>query len=308
MIIYLQKPRFRSKVAFFDFDWTLVCPKNGNTFPKNAEDWKWLNPNIPDKLKEYYKKGYQIVIVTNQSKEWKKTMIENALSTLDIPITVCIGYTKETQKPFLTILENIFEGGKMEKIKKDKSFMCGDALGRSGDHSDCDKKFAEALGVRYYAPEDLFGFEDYFTMRNKNINKIKLNDKQEVVIMVGYPGSGKTKISDDIFGKSDKYEVLHGDDYKTAAAILNNAKNAIKKGKSVVIDATNPTKSKREVYIELAKINNIHSRCIYVDTPREIAYSINKKRDKPVPAIAYAVYNKQFEYPTTEEGCEVIVV
>ena len=45
---------YREKMAAFDFDWTLVSPKGGKTFPSEIDDWEFLYPNIPDKLKKYY--------------------------------------------------------------------------------------------------------------------------------------------------------------------------------------------------------------------------------------------------------------
>ena len=47
-------------------DSTLVEPKSGAKFPKDAEDWKWWNPVVPKKMKELYDEGYKMVIFTNQ--------------------------------------------------------------------------------------------------------------------------------------------------------------------------------------------------------------------------------------------------
>ena len=33
------------KLAAFDLDWTLIKPKSGKTFAKNAADWKFLKNN-----------------------------------------------------------------------------------------------------------------------------------------------------------------------------------------------------------------------------------------------------------------------
>jgi bifunctional polynucleotide phosphatase/kinase len=52
-------------MAAFDYDCTLVSPKDGKTFPKNIDDWQWLYPNIQSKIKDYYDKGYMIVIFSN---------------------------------------------------------------------------------------------------------------------------------------------------------------------------------------------------------------------------------------------------
>lgn len=38
----------------------------------------------------------------------------------------------------------------------EESFYVGDAAGREGDHSDCDKGFAEGVGIRFLTPEEYF--------------------------------------------------------------------------------------------------------------------------------------------------------
>lgn len=86
--IKLNKFRFRTKIAAFDYDWTLVKPKSGGTFPKNIDDWKWLRSSVPSVLQKYYEKGFCIVVFTNQTKEWKITQIEDSLKTLNIPIYI----------------------------------------------------------------------------------------------------------------------------------------------------------------------------------------------------------------------------
>lgn len=38
-----------------------------------------------------------------------------------------------------------------------ESFFVGDAAGRPGDHSDSDKAFADAIGIPFMTPEEVFG-------------------------------------------------------------------------------------------------------------------------------------------------------
>ena len=65
-----------SKLLMFDFDWTLVRPKGNRPFPKNVDDWQWLFPSIITKIQTECKKhNYSLVIFTNQSKEWKKSVL-----------------------------------------------------------------------------------------------------------------------------------------------------------------------------------------------------------------------------------------
>lgn len=32
----------KEKMAAFDYDWTIVNPKDGKTFPSSIDDWNWL--------------------------------------------------------------------------------------------------------------------------------------------------------------------------------------------------------------------------------------------------------------------------
>ena len=76
-IIYnINNGTIKSKMVAFDYDWTLVNPKEGKTFPSDIHDWMWLYSNIPDKIKQYHNDDYMIVIFTNQSKDWKCQQIQ----------------------------------------------------------------------------------------------------------------------------------------------------------------------------------------------------------------------------------------
>ena len=136
-------------LAIFDFDHTMVKPKYGR-FPKNKDDWQWVNDKVENRIKEYSKKGYQVVIVTDQSKDWKIDMIKEIVSILNIPVILVVGIKKESKKPnpnlFLNTIKNIMPS----------SFYVGDAAGRKGDWSDCDKLFAKNIDVDFFTPEQFF--------------------------------------------------------------------------------------------------------------------------------------------------------
>ena len=211
-IIYkINEPKIREKMASFDYDWTLVSPKNGKTFPKSVDDWVWLYPNIIDKIKELYDNDYMIVIFSNQSKEWKHEQIKIVAEKLQVPVFVCIAQLKEDYKPN-TILFDKLVGKK--KINLKESFFVGDALGRKTDFADSDKVFAENIGIKYIAPEVFFHVDANF-----ELPKIPENKKLELIIMVGYPASGKSTISNEILKKRN-YEIVNGDIYKTVPKIL----------------------------------------------------------------------------------------
>lgn len=279
----LKKPRHRSKVAIIDFDWTICKPKNNKTFPIDVDDWQWLRPSVPDVIKKLYKKGFAICIATNQSKQWKHTQIINALTTLDIPLKICIATTMESYKPSIHIYETLFD----KPVDKIKSFMCGDALGRPTDHSDCDLKFAEAIRIKIVSPEELFPFE-VPTLHEDNA--LQLPTTQEMIIMIGMPGSGKSHFAKTTF---PNYIIIEGDIHKTSKKMIKVAKHYIENGLSVIFDATNPTHAKRQEYIDA--YDNVPFRCIYMNTPMEKAMERNNKREKPVPRVVYNIFNKNLQ-------------
>ena len=148
----INKYRHRQKMAIFDYDWTLVKPKSNGTFAKNENDWVKLTEKVPIIIKELYDKGYSINIISNQRKNTitKIKEINNALSSLNIPIIYVIGKDKIIAKPNKSIFDLLLNNKKWDK---NKSFYVGDALGRKEDWSDVDKKFAENIDVKYYSPD-----------------------------------------------------------------------------------------------------------------------------------------------------------
>ncbi len=56
-----------SKIASFDMDDTIITRKSGAKFPKDADDWLFLNNKVVPKIKELADDGYKIVIFTNQA-------------------------------------------------------------------------------------------------------------------------------------------------------------------------------------------------------------------------------------------------
>jgi bifunctional polynucleotide phosphatase/kinase len=92
--------RHRKKIAAFDFDFTLVRPKMGRTFPKDVDDWEWLRPNVVETIQNLYnEKKYCIMVFTNQTKPWKADLIKRVVEALKIPVLVCIAFDKSLHKP-----------------------------------------------------------------------------------------------------------------------------------------------------------------------------------------------------------------
>ena len=302
-IIYnINNAEVKEKMASFDYDWTVVNPKDGKTFPSSIDDWEWLYPGVPEKIKKYYEDGYMIVIFTNQSKKWKCEQIQMVMKHLEIPLFVVIATDKAEYKPNPILFNIPFEGN---NINKEESFFVGDALGRKSDFSDSDKVFADNIGIKCYSPEDIFtNKSDTF-----EIPIIPLSSSPEIIIMVGYPGSGKSAIAKNIC-KTGNYIHIEGDIYKTSSKMRKASLDYISQSKSIVFDATHSSIKKRKEFVDLSKKYNYKVKCIHVTTTLDIAYKQNKSRsaEKQVPKIAYSVYKKYYEEPTEEEGFTLYTV
>ena len=299
-IIYnLNDATFRSKMIGLDYDWTLVNPKGGQTFPKNIDDWTWYSPTVPDKLKQYYDDGYMLVVFTNQSKSWKDEQIKLVMSTLNIPVFVVVNRDKCDYKPNIISYNTLFTDNEIDKTS---SFFIGDALGRKTDFADSDKVFAENIGIPYLSPEQVFltkSFEEY------DVSHIQIH-VPTIIIMMGYPGSGKTSFANNICNDTDKLLAhIKGDDYKSNTPKMLKASLAhIQTKSSIIFDATNSSIKKRKLYIDHANKHDYAVVCIHMSLALDVSYKRSNMRqeEKTVPKIAFSVYKKYYEEPTEAEG------
>eukprot|EP01091_Cochliopodium_minus_P020133 TRINITY_DN869_c2_g1_i1.p1 TRINITY_DN869_c2_g1~~TRINITY_DN869_c2_g1_i1.p1 ORF type:complete len:412 (+),score=131.78 TRINITY_DN869_c2_g1_i1:64-1299(+) len=342
--------KITSKIASFDMDSTLISVKSSSKFPKNRDDWEFWDESVPQKLKELKEKGFTIVIFSNQAGIEKNKQHPDDLKGKIFDICESIGFpvfaflasaTDVNRKPNPTMWDYFVKNVVGEDIKIDmkESFYCGDAAGRikdwkpkaKKDFSCSDRKFAKNVGIKFYTPEETFLGEeriskDLWTWDSIDPRKIfekypengkrceepVTSDKQELILFVGSPAAGKSTFFRKHF-EPKGYSWVNRDTLKTQAKCLKTATDEIKKGKSVVIDNTNPESKTRAEYIKLAEKNEIPVRCFYFDTPREIADHMNFFREKligtrRVPAIGFNMFKSKFEEPSTDEGIDEIII
>ena len=287
----------RKKLAIFDIDWTIIKPTDGKEFPKNENDWVWLRKSVPDVLQEY-SKTHQLVFLSDQTKSWKLNMIRDMVIILNLKAVVLIAMTKKYKKGNPELFLSVFP-----EFDKKESFMVGDA-GGSKDWSSVDFDFANNIGIQFYKPEEIFPFDEIKEIEGNYENK----DENEVVIMVGMPGSGKSSFCKT---KLPKYKLICGDTFKTQPKMIKEATKHIKKH-SIIFDGTNGTSKKRKVYIDYAKENNRNVKCIWLNTSTEQSIEQIKKRKTEgghyVPKIALYTYKKYFETPCENEGFQLIEI
>ena len=204
-------------------------------------------------------------------------------------------------------------------MNPDATFYCGDCAGRKFDRTDTDYKFALNCVINFKTPEDVFegklsvipkinypvlpglNDEQHFTI----LNSFKPANK-EIIIMIGYQGSGKSFLSKEI-SKKFGYAVINQDMLKTKQKCMALVKGLINNQKNIIIDSTNPDKKSRELWIDIAKNNKYTTRAILMTTAINIAKHNNHYRNlttncKLVPSVAYNIYKSKYQEPVEAEG------
>jgi len=296
---------FTNKCACFDLDGTLIKTKSNKKFPINKDDWIFFNNNVPQKLTDHINKNYCIIIITNQASlknNWTNK-IENIIETLNIELKIfCSISHNKYRKPSPLFYR--------EFIPCKKGFFCGDACGRPNDFSDSDYKFAINCGLPCKTPEEIFLNQKQIIpdiiYPIINFDKFIFSPlNKEIIVMVGYPASGKSSIVDIIINKYD-YKIVSQDICKTKIKMLKQFQKYIDNNYSIIIDNTNLTPEIRKQFI----VNNYNVTCILMNIDMKIIKHNNMfrcmKTNKYIPNV---VYNKtKLVEPTLNEGFDRIIV
>lgn len=336
-----------SKIAAYDMDNTLIKTVSGNVFPKNIDDWQLNYEKIPKKLKSLHENGFKIVIFTNQRgiETGKATLADIKKKVvmihqrLDVPCQFFIATGSTTyRKPRVGMWEALssdFNDGVV--IDKNQSFFIGDAAGRpenkilkrKKDHSSADRLFALNVAISFFTPEEHF-------LNSKEISKIwnkpqfnpttispttsllepstaKLtSDEQEIVLLVGFPGSGKSFFSHEHL-KTKGYEIINRDTLNSAQRCIAAIESSVQNKKSCVIDNTNPDPASRKKFVDEAKRHNLPIRCFFFSATYEQARHNNVFREltgsshQKINDMVFNIYKKKFVEPTKKEGFSEIV-
>jgi bifunctional polynucleotide phosphatase/kinase len=166
-------------------------------------------------------------------------------------------------------------------------------------------KYPDLSLINLYIHNDL-------NLINQNIFVPIHNSKKELIIMVGYPGSGKTYYTKK-FIQPAKYIYINQDELKTSAKCVKELKKNLELNNNVVIDNLNFTKNTRAKYIENAKKYNYDVRCIVLKTSKELSkhnmmhrYYNSDGKYSIIPEIVYNNYRCNYELPEINEGIHKI--
>ncbi|KAI7800579.1 bifunctional polynucleotide phosphatase/kinase [Triplophysa rosa] len=337
-----------SKIAGFDIDGCIITTKSGRVFPTSPDDWKILFPEIQPRLASLLKKGFKVVFFTNQMgisrgklrPQVFKSKVEDILQTLQLPVQVFVSTAPGIyRKPVVGMWEHLCEkanGG--VTIDVSQSFYVGDAAGRPAnwapgkkkkDFSCSDRLFALNIGLQFHTPEEFFlGWKAApFNMPTFDPRKLDSNmslydppdasltsTKQEVIIAVGFPGSGKsTFFQTNIIPKG--YVYINRDTLGSWQQCVAACERALKEGRSVAVDNTNPDLESRKRYVDVSQNAGVPCRCFNFTATLEQAKHNNRFREMVPSAtkhvhvndMVFHSYKNKFVPPSLSEGFSEIL-
>ncbi|XP_044209961.1 bifunctional polynucleotide phosphatase/kinase isoform X1 [Thunnus albacares] len=336
------------KIAGFDIDGCIITTKSGKVFPTAPDDWKILYPEIQPRLASLLKKGYKVVFFTNQMgiargklrPEVFKSKVEDVLTTLQLPVQVFVAagpgiYRKPVMGMWNHLCEKANDG---VPVNKTQSLYVGDAAGRpenwapgkkKKDFSCSDRLYALNIGLQFHTPEEYFlGWKSApYSLPEFDPRKLdssaRLYDppsasltssKTEVIVAVGFPASGKsTFFHAHVIPKG--YVYVNRDTLGSWQSCVTACERALKEGRSVAVDNTNPDPESRKRYVDVAKAAGVSCRCFHFSASLEQAKHNNRFREMApsdskhlkVNDMVFHSYKKHFVAPALSEGFSEIL-
>ncbi|XP_036392772.1 bifunctional polynucleotide phosphatase/kinase isoform X2 [Megalops cyprinoides] len=337
-----------TKIAGFDIDGCIITTKSGKVFPTSPDDWRILYPEIQPRLGRLLKEGYKVVFFTNQMgiargklrPEVFKSKVEDVLTTLKLPVQVFVAAGEGIyRKPVMGMWEHLCEKANDDvTVDKTQSFYVGDAAGRPAnwapgkkkkDFSCSDRLFALNIGLPFQTPEEFFlGWKSApfslpeFDPRSCDPTA-RLYDppdasltssRPEVVVAVGYPASGKsTFFQMHVVPKG--YVYVNRDTLGSWQQCVSACERALKEGRSVAVDNTNPDMESRKRYLDVCQSAGVPCRCFLFTASLEQAKHNNRFREMMpsqvkharVNDIVFHSYKNKFVTPSLSEGFSEIL-
>ena len=252
------------------------------------------------------------------------------------------------RKPNTSIFEFFLKENGIKREDVDPaSVYVGDAAGRpkdwrkgaKKDFSASDRMFAANIGLDFFTPEEYFlgqasvpfswgSKEPEVILREleaaadeskeKGHNEVGWigkgdmihADGAEVIVFVGSPAIGKSSWAQANLVPHG-YVWVNQDTLKTKAKCVKAVKDALAKGKSVVVDNTNRDAATRSLYIAEAKKAGVPCRCFFFQADKELVTHLNLFRVKltkgersRLSRVVFNMYFAKMEMPSTNEGFE----
>lgn len=214
----------------------------------------------------------------------------------------------------------------------EEAFYCGDAGGSAGSwaiyqRKDTDYQFSQNIiqyyhqrdpsdprflssnlqrPWRYFSPDQILPISP--SLASLQLSRESQPSGQELIIMVGQPGSGKTYFANSIIRERPDYQLISKDDprYNTPTRYKKAIREGLSNRRSVIFDATNPTRVGRRELIEIAETFNMPVRILW--SARTGHYLNEWRTVDHIPKQGLFFYSRNLEPPTPDEGRQVSVV
>lgn len=323
-------------IYLFDLDDTIIKTKSGKTFAISSTDWEFLDKNVVSKINKLYDNNNFIGIISNQKglkseyliNNWIKK-INDIVKTLKVHVVFASTTDNRYRKPMPGSLDQInnkyFLANKIKFQDKSKKYYIGDALGRDGDHSDTDLKFAKNCNLIIKSPETFFDLDNknnkasitypipqYYSKKeedniiNNLFNVISNNitqNKKILIMCIGLPACGKSYVRNIILKKFNEFKYINNDDIneyknnkdendknnKNFNKLIIDNKNLLNNN-FIIDDNTNFNYKKRNKYLE--EFKDYFKIVILFDLNMDICMHLNYMRmfyfNKPL--ISKVVY------------------
>lgn len=324
VIVYNVLGQYRSKLACFDLDHTLIETRSKKVLPIDINDWQF-KPFVIDTLQLLNKQDWSIIVFSNQKQcrailptpelKSKFSHIQTAIGD-DIPITFFAALQRDLYRKPYTGMWHLLS--KIVDNKYEQVFFCGDAFEKNRFD---DIFFALNCEIPFIKPIDMFKdhknniidtSSNHYTINFeppiKFINEALFDkEKKELesflknytyVFVISPPVSGKTTFCVEHLSG---YLRLSKDDFSTKTKYMNAV--TANKAKALVFDNTNhTTKSRAEIINRLpegASVGYIlrdiaKEECMYLNKYRCYA---SKYKIELLPDIAIHMYFKNLEVP-----------
>ena len=204
--------------------------------------------------------------------------------------------------------------------------------GAKKDFSCTDRKFAANVNLKFMTPEEYFykyppckkfSWGEFdpraldYTQKEPKLEPAGTqlcSEKQEAVIFVGCPASGKSTFYKAHL-KPKGYIHVNRDTLGSWQKCVAECDKVIQAGKSVVVDNTSPDMESRQRYIECALKHKVPVRCFRFTATAAHAKHNNKFREltvkdssyKRVNDLVFNMYKSKFIEPQASEGFTEIV-
>ena len=142
--------------------------------------------------------------------------------------------------------------------------------------------------------------------------------KPNFYMLVGLPGSGKSKIAEELNGivfSSDSLrkelwgsEEIQGDNQELFSILHQRISRHVRMGKKCMYDATNIKAKRRKAFLKEIEKIDCKKICIFVATDINVCLNRNDERDKKVPYEVIKRMYLSFDVPQYREGWDEIVI